>query len=60
MVRAVLSDHPKRYYVVGSARMLSLMARLPAGPRDRVVSRSPGLPPWPQPPDGTPGGLGAG
>jgi NAD(P)-dependent dehydrogenase (short-subunit alcohol dehydrogenase family) len=40
---AVEAPKPKRRYVVGRARMLSVLSRLPAGLQERVVARAFGL-----------------
>lgn len=43
IVEAVESRRPKRRYVVGRARMLSALSRLPAGLREKMIARTFGL-----------------
>lgn len=43
IVSAVDSARPKRRYVVGDARLASLLVRLPAGLRDRLIAGAMGL-----------------
>lgn len=40
---AVLSPKPKKFYLVGGARMMKTVARLPVGTRDRLLTRILGL-----------------
>ena len=43
IVEAVEARNPKRRYLVGGARTLSVLSRLPAGLRERIVTRAFGL-----------------
>ncbi len=43
IARAVEARRPKRRYLVGDARSLNMLAKLPAGLRDRVVAQALGL-----------------
>lgn len=43
IVAATLDAHPKTHYVIGGARTLALVARLPVGVRDRLLTRAMGL-----------------
>jgi NAD(P)-dependent dehydrogenase (short-subunit alcohol dehydrogenase family) len=43
IVTAVLSPRPKTHYIAGNARIFAVLARLPQGVRDRLLTRSLGL-----------------
>ena len=44
VVAAVLDARPKTHYIAGNARTFAVLARLPRGLRDRLITRTLGLP----------------
>ncbi|REF01171.1 SDR family NAD(P)-dependent oxidoreductase [Thermomonospora umbrina] len=53
LIKAIEARRPRRHYTCGrDARLLAVVSRLPAGPRDRIVASAFGLRRLPRPPAG--------